>query len=155
MVARDALILAGSEIARGRKQNRTGRKQDRSDRKTLDLRTLNVQHQWARLLLQGAKIAEVRTFNLGRRQGEEHWIEETGGNKPPLGFKNFIVGVIKFKGDCQYTSYSHFRSDEVCHQIPAGSSFDWELQKPRFCMGGLLTMCGVQSNLCLLRLSRE
>ena len=86
-----------------------------------------MRHQWARLLLQGAKTVEVRTFALGRRQGEEHWIEETGGTKPPRGFKNFVVGLIKFKGDFQYTSYAHFRSDEICHQIPAGSAFDWDV----------------------------
>ena len=110
----------------GRKQDRqgrdqTGRQQDRSwrnqtGRKQLNRgrkkqRTLNVRHQWACLLLQGVKTVEVRTWPLGRRQGEEHWIEETGGDKRPRGFKKFLVGVITFKEDVQYTSYSHFRSD--------------------------------------------
>ena len=72
---------------------------------------------------------------LGRRQGEEHWIEETGGGKKPRGFKNFLVGVITFKDDFQYTSYSHFRPDELCHQIPVGSSFDWDVAKSPFLYG--------------------
>ena len=80
-------------------------------------------------MLQGGKTVEVRTYPLGRRQGEQHWIEETGGNKPPRGFKNSVVGLIMFKGDFQYTSYAHFRSDELCHQIPAGSAFDWDAAK--------------------------
>ena len=92
-------------------------------------RTLNVQHQWARLLLQGATTVEVRSYPLGRRQGEEHWIEVTRGNKPPRGFKNSVVGLIKSKGDFQYTSYAHFRSDELCHKIPAGFAFDWDVAK--------------------------
>ena len=96
---------------------------------------LNVQHQWACLLLQGVKTVEVRTWPMGRRQGEEHWIEETGGDKRPQGFKNFLVGVITFKDDFQYTSYSHFRSDELRHQIPAGSPFDWDVAKKTFLYG--------------------
>ena len=115
---------------RGRDQ--TGRKRDEAGRKRLNRRekkrrTLNVRHQWACLLLQGVKTVEVRTWPLGRRQGEEHWIEETWGGKKPRGFKNFLVGVITFKDDFQYTSYSHFRSDELRHQIPAGSPFDWDV----------------------------
>ena len=113
----------------GRKQDCSGRNQSRLNRRRKKRRTLNVQHQWACLLLQGVKTVEVRTWPLGRRQGEEHWIEETGGDKPPLGFKNFLVGVITFKDDFQYTSYSHFRSDEHRHQIPAGSPFDWDVVK--------------------------
>ena len=85
-------------------RNQTGRKRDeagkRLNRREKKRRTLNVQHQWACLLLQGVKTVEVRKFPLGRRQGEEHWIEETGGNKPPLGFNHFLVGVIKFKDEC-------------------------------------------------------
>ena len=80
-------------------------------------------------LLRGAKTVEVRTYLLGRRQEEEHWIEDTGGNKPPRGFKNSVVGLIKFKVDFQYTSYAQLQSDELCHQIPAGSAFDWDVAK--------------------------
>ena len=136
-------------IRTGRKQDRTGRKQDRQGRdqtgrqqvrrgrveagrkwlirREKKRRTLNVQHHWACLLLQGVKTVEVRTWPLGRRQGEEHWIEETWGGKKPRGFKIFLVGVITFKDDFQYTYYSHFRSDELRHQIPAGSPFDWDV----------------------------
>ena len=122
----------------GRKQDRKGRNQTgrkQLNRREKKRRTLNVQHQWACLLLQGVKTVEVRTWPLGRRQGEEHWIEETGGDKRPRGFKNFLVGVITFKEDFQYTSYSHFRSDEHRHQIPAGSPFDWDTWKTKVLYG--------------------
>ena len=52
--------------------------------------------------------------------------EETGGKKAPRGFKNSIVGIIKFKSDFKYTSYQHFRDDEHRHGIPEGSEFDWD-----------------------------
>ncbi len=50
---------------------------------TLMLRGLNIQWPFSQLLLQGAKVDEVRAYELGHRgiakAGEEHWIVETRG----------------------------------------------------------------------------
>ena len=77
-------------------------------------------------MLLGTKPLEVRKYPLDRRQGEEFYIEETGGKKAPRGFKNSIVGIIRFKSDFKYTYYQHFRDDEHRHRIPEGSEFDWD-----------------------------
>ena len=87
---------------------------------------MNIQRTWTRLLLLGTKTVEVCKYPLDVRQGEEFYIEETGGKKAPRGFKNSIVGIIRFKGDFKYTSYQHFRDDEPRHRIPEGSEFDWD-----------------------------
>ena len=114
---------------KGRKQDRKGRKQKRGRRDRLrmqTLRTLNFQRPWAQLLVRGVKTVEVRTYPMRNRQGEDHYVEETGGKKAPRGFKNAIVGTIRFKGDFKYTSYQPFRDDEARHCILAGSEFDWD-----------------------------
>ena len=77
-------------------------------------------------MLLGTKTVEARKYPLDGRQGEELYIEETGGKKPPRGFKNSIVAIIRFKNDFKYISYQHFRDDEPRHRIPEGSEFDWD-----------------------------
>ena len=111
---------------KGRNQDRTGRKQECDHRHNLLRRTLNIQRTWVRCLLLGTKTVEVRKYPLDGRQGEEFFIEETGGKKAPCGFKNSIVAIIRFKSDFKYTSYQHFRDDEPRHRIPEGSEFDWD-----------------------------
>ena len=108
----------------GRKREGRERVENRSRK---FLRTLNVQHHWARLLLGREKSVEVRKYPLGGRRGEEHFIEETRGRDGGRGFKNAIVGTIAFSRDFQYETYAQFRSDEHRHRIPAGSSFDWDV----------------------------
>ena len=110
----------------GRNQDRTGRKQECDHRHNWLRRTLNIQRTWVRCLLFGTKTVEVRKYPLDGRQGEEFFIEETGGKKAPRGFKNSIVAIIRFKSDFKYTSYQHFRDDEPRHRIPEGSEFDWD-----------------------------
>ena len=109
-----------------RNQDRTGRKQECDHRHNWLRRTLNIQRTWVRCLLFGTKTVEVRKYPLDGRQGEEFFIEETGGKKAPRGFKNSIVAIIRFKSDFKYTSYQHFRDDEPRHRIPEGSEFDWD-----------------------------
>ena len=111
---------------KGRNQDRTGRKQECDHRHNWLRRTLNIQRTWVRCLLLGTKTVEVRKYPLDGRQGEEFFIEETGGKKAPRGFKNSIVAIIRFKSDFRYTSYQHFRDDEPRHRIPEGSEFDWD-----------------------------
>ena len=110
----------------GRNQDRTGRKQECDHRHNWLRRTLNIQRTWVRCLLFGTKTVEVRKYPLDGRQGEEFFIEETGGKKAPCGFKNSIVAIIRFKSDFKYISYQHFRDDEPRHRIPEGSEFDWD-----------------------------
>ena len=120
----------------GRKQDRTGRvrtsrKQDRTGRVRFELRTqrklrgLNVQQPWARLLLDGTKTVEVRTYPLKSYKMEMLHLIETGGRKASPDFRTCTIGQIQFESDFQYTSLEVFRDDERRHCIPRGSPFDW------------------------------
>ena len=65
---------------------------------TLSLRGLNIQWPFSQLLLLGAKLEEVRTYDLGYRQicnrDEEAWIVETKG-PPTKAATNAIVGDLQ------------------------------------------------------------
>ena len=65
---------------------------------TLSLRGLNIQWPFSQLLLLGAKLEEVRTYDLGYRQicnrDEEAWIVETKG-PPTKAATNAIMGDLQ------------------------------------------------------------
>ena len=90
------------------------------------LRGLNVQQPWARLLLDGTKTVEVRTYPLRSYKMEMLHLIETGGRKASPDFKTCTIGQIRFESDFQYTSLEAFHEDERRHCIPRGSQFDWQ-----------------------------
>lgn len=86
---------------------------------------LNVQAPWARLLLEGAKTIETRTYPLPKKyQGQDLWLIETPGR---LGkFKARVIGVIRFSGCKQYKSAEAFYNDSDLHLIEAGAKdYTW------------------------------
>ena len=92
----------------------------------MSLRVLNVQRPWARLLLEGAKLVEVRKYRLKNYLGEFLWVLETEGKGPKRDFVSRIIGIIRFAADFEYSDLEAFRLDEHRHCIPKGSPFDWQ-----------------------------
>ena len=150
----------------GRKQNRTGRKQNRNRtgriqkrtgriqkrigrmdlriRPRQNLRVLNIQRLWARMLLEGEKTVEVRKYSLRGYRGQELWVCETSGPKPRKDFKTRIIGAIRFDDDFEYAGTDMFARDEHRHCIKPDSPFAWDTDK-HLKMYGWLVLLRFQS----------
>lgn len=86
---------------------------------------LNIQAPWARLLLDGQKIIETRTYPLpAKHVGQEFWLIETPGR---LGkFKARVIGVIQFSGSKKYSSAAEFNEDVDLHLVrPDDPNYAW------------------------------
>ena len=81
---------------------------------------LNVQAPWARLLLDGKKTIETRTYALPEKyRDQDLWLIETPGR---LGkFKARVIGVIRFSECKQYKSAAAFYDDSNLHLIELGT----------------------------------
>lgn len=93
---------------------------------------LNVQVPWARLLLEGKKTIETRTYPLpAKYRGEDLWLIETPGR---LGkFKARVIGVIRFSGCKHYRSAAEFYEQSDCHLVyPHTQSFCWREGETKF-----------------------
>ena len=108
----------------GRKQSRTGRKDKRS-RPRQNLRVLNLQRPWARLLLTGSKLVEVRRYPLRSYLNEDLYVLETKGPGAAKDFHSRIIGIIRFGEDFEYKDVATFEADEARHCIPRDSAFAW------------------------------
>ena len=107
----------------------------------LTLRGLNIQYPFSRLILQGVKTIEARTFPLGHRnianQCEELFLIETAGPKNVLGAvlgdeavgpppqHAQVVGTVAFSSARPYASTSAWKEDRQRHRIKEGGRYDW------------------------------
>ena len=110
---------------------------------SLCLPGLNIQWPFSRLILAGAKLKEVRAYELGHRSiaraNAEAWIVETPGptakalkhalaedvsdnTRPEVAQ---IVGTVIFSHSVPYESPAAFRADWARHRIRQGSKYDW------------------------------
>lgn len=123
------------------------------------LRGLNIQRPWARLILAGIKTIEARSYALKGYTQEDLWIIETPGKaKSARGstmsafgkitglqyakseakeskltpFASSIIGVVRFGSSFQYSDLAQWRADEPRHRIPRNSTFDWLGKTPMF-----------------------
>lgn len=86
---------------------------------------INIQAPWARLLLEGKKQIETRTYALPEKYvGKDLWLIETPGS---LGkFKARVIGVIRFSESKEYRSKAEFNSDVDLHLIhPDNQEYRW------------------------------
>lgn len=93
---------------------------------------LNVQAPWARLLLDGSKTIETRTYPLPLKHvGHDMWLIETPGR---IGkFKARVIGTIRFSSFKQYKSSREFNSDIDLHLVrPTDPDFAWSAEIPKF-----------------------
>lgn len=93
---------------------------------------LNVQAPWARLLLEGTKTIETRTYPLPEKYlGQDLWLIETPGR---LGkFKARVIGVIRFSDCKEYESATAFYEDSDLHLIEVGSQdYEWRSGVQKF-----------------------
>ena len=115
-----------------------------------ELRGINIQQPWARLILDGCKTIEARKYPLRGYLNELLWVIEASGTckrtiemDRPTGlqpeqllgrrhrrvrapaFSSKIIGVVRFGSDHEYTDVQQWRSDEKRHCITECSQFDW------------------------------
>jgi hypothetical protein len=106
-----------------------GRLMNTNDKK---LPGLNVQAPWARLLLEGKKTIETRTYPLPKKYCDQDlWLIETPGH---LGkFKARVIGIIRFSGSKQYKSATAFYDDSDLHLIElSGKDYAWRSGVQRY-----------------------
>lgn len=93
---------------------------------------INVQTPWARLLLDGKKSIETRTYPLPTKYlRQDFWLIETPGR---LGkFKARVIGVIKFSAFRTYKSASEFNGDIDLHLVsPSDPNYAWREGVPKY-----------------------
>lgn len=93
---------------------------------------LNVQAPWARLLLDGSKTIETRTYPLPKKYvGQELWLIETPGR---LGkFKARVIGVITFSTSKRYKSEAEFNDEIDLHLVrPSDPDYSWQNDVPKY-----------------------
>jgi hypothetical protein len=93
---------------------------------------LNIQTPWARLLLEGKKTIETRTYPLPEKyRGQDLWLIETPGKLRK--FKARVIGVIRFSQSKTYGSATEFYDDFELHLIHASSTdYAWKPGVPKF-----------------------
>ncbi len=86
---------------------------------------INIQAPWSRLLIEGKKSIETRTYQLPEKyRAKDLWLIETPGR---LGkFKARVIGVIRFSEFRQYSSAAAFYEDSDLHLIhPDTKDYAW------------------------------
>ena len=105
------------------------------------LRGINIQWPWARLILDGLKTVEARTWEPTGYLNEDLWMIETPFKGPvscigvygkltkerwcPTSVAR-IIGIVRFGSSFEYTTLAQWRKDKDSHRIPKGSSYDWK-----------------------------
>ena len=81
------------------------------------LRGIHVQRPWARMLLEGVKTIEVRSYPLNSYLNEDLWLIETAGSRRKGDpFKTQIIGVIRFGSQVRYNTDKQFEADVREHR---------------------------------------
>ena len=85
---------------------------------------INIQFPISRLILEGKKTIETRTYKIPDKYlGEEILIIETPGKQG--NFKSRIVGKITFSGSFKYESKKAFYDDQDRHCVDEASPWAW------------------------------
>ena len=67
------------------------------------LRGINIQRPWARMLLEGVKTTEVRSYPLKGYFNEDVWLMETAGRcRRGDSFEKKIIGISRFGSHVRY-----------------------------------------------------
>ncbi len=92
---------------------------------------INIQFPISRLILDGKKTVETRTYPLPKQYiGKEMVIIETPG---PVGkFESRIVGIIVFSKCFKYETAKKFYADVARHHVYEDSPWSWNPAKPKW-----------------------
>jgi len=94
----------------------------------LILSGVNIQYPISRLLLQGLKTVETRTYPLPKKYVlEDMLLIETPGRE--AAFSARAVAVIRFGPSFRYLSPESFAADYHRHRVEAGSPWAWKTEK--------------------------
>ncbi len=100
-------------------------------RKSKSYPGLNIQFPISRLILEGSKKIETRTYPIPTEYiGKEMLIIETPGKDGE--FKARIVGLVKFGPSFAYESRRDFYLDEKRHCVSPSSPWKWQSDKPKW-----------------------
>lgn len=92
---------------------------------------INIQYPISRLILDGQKTIETRTYPIPAKYvGVEMAIIETPGSDGS--FDARIVGLIQFSGCFKYKSKKEFYKDCHRHFVTDDMPWKWENKKPKW-----------------------
>ena len=92
---------------------------------------LNIQYPISRLILNGQKTIETRTYPIPAKYvGVEMAIIETPGRD--RSFEARVVGLIQFSGCFKYKSKKEFYEDSHRHFVTEDTAWKWESKKPKW-----------------------
>jgi hypothetical protein len=92
---------------------------------------INIQYPISRLILEGKKTVETRTYPIPKHYiGKELAIIETPGKTG--NFKARIVGLICFSESFLYESEESFYKDTKRHCVTPDSPWKWTPEKPKW-----------------------
>lgn len=93
---------------------------------------LNIQIPWSRLLINGSKSVETRSYPLPKKyEGVELALIETPGKYGR--FKSQIIGTITFSHSFEYPDKNAWIDDYNRHKVEEGDEFcDWNDNKKKY-----------------------
>lgn len=92
---------------------------------------INIQYPISRLILQGKKTVETRTYPIPNQFiGKKLAVIETPG--PKGAFKARVVAIIVFGESFKYENKRSFNKDSERHCVLPGSPWSWEKNKPKW-----------------------
>jgi hypothetical protein len=93
---------------------------------------INIQIPWSRLLINGDKSVETRSYPLPKKyEGVELALIETPGKYGR--FKSHIIGIITFSHSFQYPDKQAWIDDYNRHKVEEGDEFcDWNENKKKY-----------------------
>jgi hypothetical protein len=93
---------------------------------------LNIQIPWSRLLINGDKSVETRSYPIPKKyEGVELALIETPGKYGR--FKSQIIGTITFSHSFKYPDKNAWIDDYNRHKVEEGDEFcDWNENKPKY-----------------------
>ena len=93
---------------------------------------LNIQIPWSRLLIDGDKSVETRSYHLPKKyEGVELALIETPGKYGR--FKSRIIGTITFSHSFKYPDHQSWIDDYNRHKVEELDEFySWNPNKPKY-----------------------
>jgi len=92
---------------------------------------LTIQAPISRLILDGSKSVETRTYPLSEKYvGKVMALIETPG--PGREFKSRVIGLITFSRCFRYKNEEEFYEDYARHRVDAKSPWAWSNKKPKW-----------------------
>lgn len=89
---------------------------------------INIQHPISRMIHDGSKTVETRTYPLPKKYiGKELYLVETPGVSGT--FLARVIGVVVFGESFLYPSKEAFRADYKRHSVDEASPYRWDKHK--------------------------